>query len=68
MIRPIADRYGRAGVAFEELALVGAWRTVQSDVHDIRLLGMTNKKFRGLKAEDLVDDRIVRKLEKEGAF
>jgi hypothetical protein len=64
MIRPIADRYGRAGVAFEELALVGAWRTV----HDIRVLGMTNEKFRGLKAEDLVDDRIVRKLEKEGAF
>jgi ABC-type nitrate/sulfonate/bicarbonate transport system substrate-binding protein len=34
----------------------------------IRVLGMTNEKFRALKAEDLVDDRIVRKLEKEGAF
>jgi len=34
----------------------------------IRVLGTTNEKFRGLKAEDLIDDRIVRKLEKEGAF
>ena len=32
----------------------------------IRLLGMTNDKIRQLKAEELVDDRIVRKLEKEG--
>ena len=31
----------------------------------IRLLGMTNDKIRQLKAEELVDDRIVRKLEKE---
>ena len=34
----------------------------------IRLLGMTNEKIRKLKAEDLVDDRFVRKLEKEGKF
>jgi hypothetical protein len=34
----------------------------------IRVLGATNEKFRALKAEDLVDDRFVRKLEKEGAF
>ncbi len=34
----------------------------------IRVIGTTNEKFRGLKAEELVDDRIVRKLEKEGAF
>jgi NitT/TauT family transport system substrate-binding protein len=34
----------------------------------IRVIGMTNEKFRGLRAEELVDDRIVRKLEKEGAF
>jgi ABC-type nitrate/sulfonate/bicarbonate transport system substrate-binding protein len=38
-------------------------------VHNvIRLLGMTNDKIRKLKAEDLVDDRFVRKLEKEGRF
>ena len=28
----------------------------------------SNEKIRQLKAEDMVDDRIVRKLEKEGAF
>jgi NitT/TauT family transport system substrate-binding protein len=34
----------------------------------IRLLGSGNEKIRQLKAEDMVDERIVRKLEKEGAF
>ncbi|MGE5215974.1 MAG: ABC transporter substrate-binding protein [Chloroflexota bacterium] len=34
----------------------------------IRLLGATNEKIRKLKAEDLVDDQFVRKLEKEGKF
>jgi NitT/TauT family transport system substrate-binding protein len=34
----------------------------------IRLLGSSNEKIRQLKAEDMVDERIVRKLEKEGAF
>ena len=34
----------------------------------IRLLGSSNEKIRQLKAEDMVDDRIVSKLEKEGAF
>jgi NitT/TauT family transport system substrate-binding protein len=34
----------------------------------IRLLGLTNEKIARLKAEDLVDDRFVRKLEKEGRF
>ncbi|HXF75386.1 MAG TPA: ABC transporter substrate-binding protein [Methylomirabilota bacterium] len=34
----------------------------------IRLLGQSNEKIRKLKAEDLVDDRFVRKLEKEGRF
>jgi NitT/TauT family transport system substrate-binding protein len=34
----------------------------------IRLLTVTNEKFGRLKAEDVIDDRIVRKLEKEGLF
>ncbi len=34
----------------------------------IHLLGATNEKIRRLKAEDLVDERFVRKLEKEGKF
>ena len=32
----------------------------------IRLLGTSNEKIRGLRAEDLIDDRIVRKLEQKG--
>jgi hypothetical protein len=34
----------------------------------IRLLGASNEKVRRLKAEELVDDSVVRKLEKEGRF
>lgn len=34
----------------------------------IRLLGANNEKIRHLKAEDLVDDRIIKKLEGEGIF
>ncbi len=34
----------------------------------IRLLGSSNEKIGRLKAEDLVDDRIVKKLAKEGLF
>jgi len=34
----------------------------------IRLLGTTNEKIRRLKAEDLVDDSIVKKLERDGRF
>ena len=42
--------------------------TVEGVRNVIRLLGSTNEKIRRLKAEDLVDDRFVRKLEKEGLF
>ena len=38
--------------------------TVDGIRNAIRVLGTTNEKFRSLKAEDLVDDRIVRKLER----
>ena len=34
----------------------------------LRLVGGTNEKMRRLRAEDVVDDSIVRKLEKEGRF
>lgn len=34
----------------------------------IRLLGKTNESIRRLRAEDIVDDRIVGKLEREGLF
>jgi NitT/TauT family transport system substrate-binding protein len=36
--------------------------------NSIRVLTLTNEKFGRLKAEELVDDRIARKLEKEGLF
>jgi ABC-type nitrate/sulfonate/bicarbonate transport system substrate-binding protein len=42
--------------------------TVEGIRNSIRVLALTNEKFHALKAEDLIDDRIVRKLEKEGAF
>ena len=34
----------------------------------IRLLGVTNEKIRRLKAEELIEDAVLRKLEKEGRF
>ncbi|MGZ8501169.1 MAG: hypothetical protein ACXW5W_23660, partial [Candidatus Binatia bacterium] len=34
----------------------------------IRLLGRTSEPIRKLKVEDIIDDRVVRKLEKEGLF
>lgn len=34
----------------------------------IQVVGMTNEKIRSLKAENLVDDRFVKKLEREGAL
>jgi NitT/TauT family transport system substrate-binding protein len=42
--------------------------TVEGIRNVIRLLGSTNEKIRRLKAADLVDDRFVKKLEKEGLF
>ncbi len=42
--------------------------TVDGIRNSLHVLSMTNEKFRGLKAEDLVDDRIMKKLEKEGLF
>jgi len=34
----------------------------------VRLLGKSSESIRKLKVEDIIDDRIVRKLEKEGLF
>jgi NitT/TauT family transport system substrate-binding protein len=56
---------------YESLSLLYDRRiypTVDGIRNVIRLLGLTNDKIRRLKAEDLVDDRFVRKLEKEGRF
>ena len=54
---------------YESLPLLYTRRiypTVEGVRNVIRLLGITNEKIRRLKAEDLVDDRFVKKLEKEG--
>ena len=56
---------------YESLPLLYTRRiypTVEGVRNVIRLLGITNEKIRRLKAEDLVDDRFVKKLEKEGRF
>jgi len=56
---------------YESLPLLYTRRiypTIEGVRNVIRLLGLTNEKIRKLKAEDLVDDRFVRKLEKEGRF
>jgi NitT/TauT family transport system substrate-binding protein len=42
--------------------------TVDGLRNTVRILGRVDPKFSKLKAEELVDERIVRKLEKEGAF
>jgi len=34
----------------------------------INLLGKSNEQIRRMKVEDIIDDRVVRKLEKEGLF
>jgi hypothetical protein len=34
----------------------------------IRLLGTNNEKLRKLKAEELIEDGVLKKLEKEGRF
>ncbi len=39
--------------------------SVQGIRNVIRLLGTSNEKVRRLKAEELVDDSVVKKLEKE---
>ena len=42
--------------------------TVEGVRNTIRILSRIDTKFSKLKAEDLVDERIVRKLESEGIF
>jgi len=42
--------------------------TVDGVRNTVRILSRLDPKFSKLKAEDLVDERIVRKLEREGVF
>jgi len=42
--------------------------TVEGVRNTVRILGRVDPKFSRLKAEELIDERIVRKLEREGAL
>ena len=42
--------------------------TTEGVRNTIRLLGASNEKIRALRAEDLIDDRVVRRLEQKGIF
>lgn len=45
-----------------------AYPNIEGINNAIRLLGLSNEKIRQLRAANLVDDSVVRKLEKEGLF
>jgi ABC-type nitrate/sulfonate/bicarbonate transport system substrate-binding protein len=42
--------------------------SVEGVRNTIRLLGASNEKIRGLRTEDIIDDRTVRRLEQKGLF
>jgi hypothetical protein len=66
---PFIVRYGLAGYDFmRKMYTLRIYPNVEGIRNSIRVLTLTNEKFGRLKAEDLVDHRIVRKLEKEGLF
>lgn len=44
------------------------YSTTEGIPNAIQVIGTTNEKIRSLKAENLVDDRFVKKLEQEGRF
>jgi len=59
-----ADGYENVKTLFERKI----YPTVNGVRNTIRLLGQSNEKIRALRAEDLIDDRIVRRLEQKGLF
>ncbi len=58
------ELYERMKVLYEKRILP----TREGMRNAIRVLGRVNPKIGALKVEDLVDDRVVRKLEREGGF
>jgi ABC-type taurine transport system substrate-binding protein len=66
---PAAGRRCRAGhEAIRSLYSRRIFPTVDGVRNTVRILSRIDPKFGKLKAEELVDERIVRKLEKEGVF
>jgi hypothetical protein len=54
--------------AMRELYSRRIFPTIDGVRNTVRILSRIDPKFSKLKAEDLVDERIVRKLEREGVF
>jgi NitT/TauT family transport system substrate-binding protein len=63
-VEDAAEGYERAITLYERRI----FPNVEGIRNTLRLLGAANEKIRRLKAEDLVDDRFVKKLEQEGRF
>jgi hypothetical protein len=65
---PKPENVCRAAISCARCTRRRIYPNVEGIRNSIRVLTLTNEKFGRLKAEDLVDDRIVRKLEREGLF
>ena len=63
-VEDAAEGYGRMVGMFDRRI----YPNIEGIRNAIRLLGTVNEKIRRLKAEDLVDDSFVKKLEQEGRF
>ena len=63
-VEDAAEGYGRMVGMFDRRI----YPNIEGLRNAIRLLGTVNEKIRRLKAEDLVDDSFVKKLEQEGRF
>ena len=59
-----AEGYESVKVLFERKI----YPTVEGVRNTIRLLGISNEKIRNLRAEDVIDDRIVRRMDQKGLF
>jgi len=63
-VEEAADGYDIARTVYERRL----FPTADGIRNIIRLLGASNEKIRGLKAEDLIDDRTVKRMEQKGLF
>jgi NitT/TauT family transport system substrate-binding protein len=63
-VEDAADGYGRMVTMYDRRISPN----VEGVRNAVRLLGSVNEKIRRLKAEDLIDDSFVKKLEREGRF
>jgi hypothetical protein len=72
--KPVGKRFGMAIVAAAgyEMMKILYDRRIFPNIEGLRnvvnLLGRSNEQIRRIKVEDIIDNRVVRKLEKEGLF